>query len=150
MNPVKAVQIPASELYSGEDALSTRECEYCIECYDGNFYGDTIENAAQQFARSFCPLDNPIMNITVTIRATLVPNKEAISRYVKSLHEQHLAELERRRLAEVQSAVMAKYQEQYESWLLEINTLNAEHADYTPDAYNRRYDAIMARKPKPV
>ncbi len=137
-----SINIPDSPYVYFDGAETTYEI---IDAYDDKFSGDTLDEAFDKLARSYSGLDAPtlIRNLDIRIVLTFPGHTESIS--------ERIWELNAKRKAKEEAAKLVQSLEFYNillgAWQKEVDALNADASDYTPEGFNKRWLALLAKKP---
>ena len=139
---MSTINIPESPFFS----LENYEISYDVieNGSDDVFRGDTIDEAVEKLARAYGNVAyGNVRSADVKIIVWCQTKPEAISAYV--------AELQAVRRAKETAAKLRQSQEFYDillgAWQKEVDALNADAVDYTPEGFNKRWQALQAKKP---
>jgi hypothetical protein len=137
-----SINIPDSPYVYFDGVETTYEV---IDSFDDKFHGDTLDEALDKLASSYSGLDAPtlIRNLDVRIVLTFPGHSESIS--------ERIWELNAKRKAKEAAAKLRQSQEFYDillaAWQKEVDALNADAGDYTPEGFNKHWQALQAKKP---
>ncbi len=138
----QTIDIPESPYVYFDGVETTYEI---IDSCDDKFHGDTLDEAFEKLARSYSRLNAPTLIRPLDIRIVLT-----CPGHIEPISER-IWELNAERKANEAAAKLRQSQEFYDillgAWQKEVDALNADAGDYTPEGFNKRWQTLQAKKP---
>lgn len=138
-----SISIPESPYYNLDD----REISYELtDCYDEKFCGDTIEEAVEKLSQAYTgnlAAPSALRGLSVKMIIYMPARAEVVSARVRELNADRKAKAA---AAQLQQS-LEFYFIMLDDWQKQVDALNAEAGDYTPEGFNKRWKALQAQKP---